>query len=485
VRPIGSELAPTEDDVEEVDLPELAAGKFRRLMAQREWSRFSRSLERGQSLFERRTLWHVNSTAQGGGVAEMLQSVLCYLVGAGITTRWAVIEGNQEFFDLTKRIHNLLHGSPGDGGKLGRAEMAAYDATLAAESASITEQVRPGDVVVLHDPQALGLAPVLDQAGAVVVWACHVGRDEPNKLTRTAWRALLPYAKAAQVCTFSRPQYAWEGLDKERVAVIPPCLDAFSPKNQRLVSRTVAAILNAARIVPSAREGKAEFTRQDGSRAKVATPARMIEGGPIPATAPIITQISRWDPLKDMAGVMKAFTDHVPEELGAHLVLAGPDPEAVADDPEGKETFQAVKAAWENLSDEMRRRVHLACLPMDDLEQNAATVNALQRRSEVVVQKSLAEGFGLTVAEAMWKSRPVVGSRLGGIQDQIEAGRSGLLVDDPRDLEECGAALTRLLRDRKRAGAMGKRAHQRVGREYLAPVYLGRYLDLFGELISA
>jgi trehalose synthase len=252
--------------VEEVELPELAPGKFRRLMGRREWSRFSQSLERSQSLFERRTLWHVNSTAQGGGVAEMLQSVLCYLAGAGINTRWTVIEGNEEFFDLTKRIHNLLHGSPGDGGKLGRAEMATYEATLAGESAWMRDHVQPGDVVVLHDPQALGLAPVLEQAGAMVVWACHIGRDEPNKLTRTAWKALLPYAKAAQVCTFSRPQYAWEGLNKERVAVIPPCLDAFSPKNQRLVKATVAAILNAAQIVPSANQGKADFIRQDGSR---------------------------------------------------------------------------------------------------------------------------------------------------------------------------------------------------------------------------
>jgi trehalose synthase len=211
----------------------------------------------------------------------------------------------------------------------------------------------------------------------------------------------------------------------------------------------------------------------------------MIEEAPIPADAPIVTQISRWDPLKDMGGVMEAFTAHVPEGLEAHLVLAGPEPEAVADDPEGKETFHAVKAGWEELSEPARQRVHLACLPMDDLEQNAATVNALQRRSQVVVQKSLAEGFGLTVAEAMWKSRPVVGSRLGGIQDQIEAGRSGLLIDDPRDLKACGAALTKLLFDRTRADAMGKRAHQRVGREYLAPVYLGRYLNLFGELISA
>ncbi|MGC2207541.1 MAG: glycosyltransferase [Candidatus Dormiibacterota bacterium] len=469
--------------MEEVQLPALAPGKFRRLMGQREWSGFTRSLERGQSQFQGRTLWHVNSTAQGGGVAEMLQSVLCYLVGAGITTRWTVIEGNENFFDLTKRIHNLLHGSAGDGGDLSPAEMATYDATLTDESAWLTDHMQSGDVVVLHDPQALGLAPALEKAGALVVWACHIGRDQPNKLTRSAWRALLPYARAAQICTFSRPQYAWEGLDQARVVVIPPCLDAFSPKNQRLEKPKVAAILNAAKIVPSAAEGKAEFTRQDGSRARVSTPARVIEEAPIPVDVPIVTQISRWDPLKDMTGVMSAFIDHVPEELEAHLVLAGPDPEAVADDPEGQETFQALKKSWKGLSRDQRERVHLACLPMDDLEQNAASVNALQRRADVVVQKSLAEGFGLTVAEAMWKSRPVVGSRLGGIQDQIEAGRSGLLVDDPRDLKECGAAVTGLLLDRRRSAAMGKRAHQRVGREYLAPIYLGRYLNLFSDLM--
>ncbi|MGH7692539.1 MAG: glycosyltransferase, partial [Candidatus Dormibacteria bacterium] len=125
------------------------------------------------------------------------------------------------------------------------------------------------------------------------------------------------------------------------------------------------------------------------------------------------------------------------------------------------------------------------CLPMDDLEQNAAIVNALQRRSQVVAQKSIAEGFGLTVAEAMWKGRAVVGSRLGGIQDQIEDGRSGALIGDPHDLAAFGEAVTRLLRDEREAGRMGEQARRRVRQEYLAPRYLGRYLSLLGSLLEA
>jgi trehalose synthase len=188
---------------------------------------------------------------------------------------------------------------------------------------------------------------------------------------------------------------------------------------------------------------------------------------------------------KDPSGVVSGFVDHVAPHTDAHLVYAGPAVEAVADDPEGKAVLDEVHDLYNRLPAQSRRRLHLACLPMEDLGENAAIVNALQRRADVVVQKSLAEGFGLTVAEAMWKARPVVASRIGGIQDQIEDGVSGVLLDDPEDLAAYGSAVRGLLEDPERARRLGENAQERVRDEFLAVRSLIQYLDLIERLVSA
>lgn len=282
---------------------------------------------------------------------------------------------------------------------------------------------------------------------------------------------------------FSRPQYVWEGLDPSRVAIIPPCIDAFSAKNQPLDDGTVTSILDAAGLLPARSAAVAGFTRIDETTGRVATRAGMIEDAPLPTTAQVIAQVSRWDPLKDHVGVMTGFCDYVPPDDGIHLVLAGPDPESVADDPEGQQTLAELRAARDGLHPECRRRVHIACLPMDDVDENAAIVNALQRRADVIVQKSLAEGFGLTVAEAMWKGRPTVASRVGGIQDQIEPEVSGVLIE-PSDLAGLGAAVTTLLEDEETATALGQAARARVCEEYLAPRHLERQFRLLLDVVS-
>ena len=186
-------------------------------------------------------------------------------------------------------------------------------------------------------------------------------------------------------------------------------------------------------------------------------------------------QVSRWDELKDPLGVIRGFAEHVPE---AHLVYAGPAVAAVTDDPEGEQVLRNAQRLRDELPEQARRRLHLACLPMDDPEENAIIVNALQRHARVVVQKSLAEGFGLTVAEAMWKARPVVASRIGGIQDQIEDGTSGVLLDDPHDLAAFGDAVARLLADPDRAERMGDAARERVRNGFLSSRSLLDYLGV-------
>jgi trehalose synthase len=188
--------------------------------------------------------------------------------------------------------------------------------------------------------------------------------------------------------------------------------------------------------------------------------------------------------LKDPLGVMQGFADNIAPVTDAHLVLAGPSVEAVADDPEGAEVLKETHSAWEQLPARSRDRIHLACLPMQDGAENAAIVNALQRKAEIVVQKSIAEGFGLTVAEAMWKGRPVVASRIGGIQDQIEDGVTGSLIEDPRDLDEYGADVVRLLEDSAMAQRIGHAAQERVRDEFLGPRHLMQYIHLLRELDS-
>jgi trehalose synthase len=208
------------------------------------------------------------------------------------------------------------------------------------------------------------------------------------------------------------------------------------------------------------------------------------EEQPLPFDAPAVVQISRWDALKDPIGVIRGFAEHVPADSGAHLVYAGPAVEAVADDPEGARVLRDSLALREQLPDEPRGRVHLAALPMDDVEENAIIVNALQRHASVVVQKSLAEGFGLTVAEAMWKARAVVASRIGGIQDQIIDGETGVLLDDPNDLAAYGAAVADLVRDPERAERMGRHARERVRDEFTSPRRLLDYLRLVRRLLA-
>lgn len=360
-----------------------------------------------------------------------------------------------------------------------------YEAVLSRELAPLADQISPGDVVVLHDPQVVGLTSQLQRLGASVLWNCHVGADAPNEHTRRAWKFLLPAASAADAQIFSRTQYVWDGLDPSRVAVIPPCIDAFSAKNQAMAPNQVQGVLAAAGVLRACwSEDDAVFTRIDGSVGRVTQAARMIEESPLPPGAPLVTQVSRWDPLKDHSGVAQSFARAVPLDLEAHLVLAGPSPDSVADDPEGLATFEELQECVSSLPEQTRSRVHLACLPMDDIEENAAMVNALQRHSDVVVQKSLAEGFGLTVAEAMWKSRPTVASAVGGIQDQISDWTNGVLVEDPRDLDACGKAVSGLLRDRRASHALGHAAHASVRDNFLAPRYLGRYLDLIEMVVA-
>jgi trehalose synthase len=423
-----------------------------------------------------RAVVNVNSTAAGGGVAEMLAGLLPYARGIDIDVRWMVIEAAPEFFAVTKRVHNFIHGSTGDGLGLGPTERECYERALAGQADELLATVRRGDVVILHDPQTLGLAPAVRQAGARVIWRCHIGADRTNQHTDEAWRFLSTYFDDVDAFVVSRLSFAPPGADPATVHVIPPSIDPLQVKNQPLEPDLVDRLLVHAGLVAGDQATPPVFMRPDGSPVRVDRRADVLQlGPPAPADAPLVVQVSRWDRLKDMAGVLQGFSASVDGE--AHLLLVGPNVRGVADDPEGAEVLEECTTLWRQLPHAQRERVHLVCLPTADVDENAVLVNAVQRRATVVAQKSLAEGFGLTVTEAMWKDRPVVASAVGGICDQIVDGTSGVLVGDGTDLTGFGRAVRGLLEDPARAAAMGKAAHERA-LDFMPDVHLMRWAQL-------
>jgi trehalose synthase len=440
--------------VSPVPLPRLAA-----LLDPDRTARMWEYQERSRLLLAGRTVWNVNSTAQGGGVAEMLRTLVAYGRGAGIDARWLVLEGTPDFYAVTKRLHNRVHGFVGDAGDLGEEASSLYSRLLLANLPAVAGRVRKGDVVLLHDPQTAGLAEPLRSLGAHVIWRCHIGVDVSNAHTDEAWSFLRDFlVPASEAFVFSRAQYAPSWVPREQLRVIAPSLDPFSPKNADLSAHDVKAMVG--RVASADRDGQ------------------------LPGDARVVLQVSRWDRLKDMAGVLRAFAGHMGQlPRGAHLVLAGPEPARVDDDPEGADVLAECRDLRDALEPQRRSRVHVWCLPMDDVAENARMVNALQRHAAVVVQKSLAEGFGLTVTEPMWKSRPVVASAVGGIQDQIIDGESGFLLRDPLDLTAFVELVGKVLADPARAALVGRAAHDRVREVFLADRHLIQYVDLFEALV--
>jgi trehalose synthase len=278
-------------------------------------------------------------------------------------------------------------------------------------------------------------------------------------------------------------------VDRARTAIIPPSIDAFTPKNQAMSDEAARTLLVHAGLLSGELPAQPdyEFFRSDGTRGRVDRHADLIRcGAPTPPDVPMVVQVSRWDPLKDPCGVIEGFAAWLRHggDSGAELVMVGPSVTGVADDPEGIEVFHEVFRVWRELPHAQRSRIHLAMLPMVDVEENAAIVNAIQRHAAVVVQKSLHEGFGLTVTEAMWKGRAVIASRVGGIQDQIEHERHGLLLDDPRDLEAFAGLLDRLVEDPVLRDRLGSAARERVSERFLEPRSVIDHLRLAEQLLE-
>ena len=343
---------------------------------------------------------------------------------------------------------------------------------------------RPGDIVLLHDPQTAGMASSLHDIGATVIWRSHIGSDDRNAWTEEAWEFLRPHLSACDAFVFSRAAYVPTWVPAERVSIIPPSIDPFSPKNQSLPDSELHLFLARIGLIAGTADRPATFRRRDGTVGEVVRRAGVV--ATIQMSEPLdnlVVQVSRWDRLKDMHGVMTGFASAVVGRVDAQLLLVGPSIEGVADDPEGAEVLAECIAIWETLAPEARSRVRLVTLPMDDVDENAVMVNALQRSATVIVQKSLAEGFGLTVAEGMWKGKPIVASRVGGIVDQVPPD-TGILLDDPTDLETFGDSLAALLERPDEVRWRGENARRHVLDEFVGDGHLMQYARLLQQLRS-
>jgi trehalose synthase len=369
---------------------------------------------------------HINATAFGGGVAEMLQSLVPLMSNVGLRAEWQVIAGEGEFFNVTKSFHNGLQG---------------MNVRLTPEMKSVWERYNLSnaqsfegeyDFVVVHDPQPAGLHHFRrNGAGRHWIWRSHIDTSHPNM---EYWEFMVPFLRGYQAAVFSLGEYVGAGLEFPELAVIHPSIDPLTPKNRSM------ALDQAERIVG---ELGVDLDR------------------------PLISQVSRYDPWKDPLGVIDAYR-LVKEELpDVQLVLMA---SMASDDPEGWAYLELTKRHAGDDPD-----IHLLHFERNnDLE-----VNAIQTRSDVVIQKSVREGFGLVVTEAMWKGQAVVGGAVGGIPLQIIDGDTGFLV---RSVEECADRVVYLLRHQEESAAMGARAREHVRRNFLVSRHLRDYLQLFKRL---
>lgn len=390
-------------------------------------------------------LVHVSASARWGGVAEVLTGLVPAQAAGGLSVGWAVIDGDAAFFAFSRFLHRLLHGRA-DAQTAVRLEAAVprYRATLEPQAEWLAGQLERGDIVVLHDPPTLGLAPTLAAAGLKVVWHCHIGTTEDQASGPPAvWHALGAELSHVDMVVTALPEYAPQMVPPAHRRVIAPALDPVSPKNRVLSKSQIAELLSDA--------------------------GQVDEDLPLPEDTPVVLQVSRWDPLKDMPGVLRCVS-HLPSE--AHLVLAGNEP--AEHDVEGWAVLDEVRTLRTDLSPADRARVHIVLPDGSDHERTALVVNALQRRADVVLQKSLAEGFGLTVTEAMAKGRAVVASDVGGLRQQISPGHNGLLVN-PRNQDMVVEALRTLLDDPLLRRRLGKHAAESVSRRYLMPRLVADY----------
>lgn len=371
---------------------------------------------------------HLNATPYGGGVAELLRSEVPLLNSLGLTAEWKVICGDQAFFQATKALHNALQGAD----RTLTEEERAHYVQVAHENAAALEEVY--DFVVVHDPQPAPIPAIRGKNASRWVWRCHIDTSQPNP---EAWAFLRTWLGAYDAAVFTLASFVPPDFPVERVEVIAPAIDPLSPKNLPLPEPLARQVLNWIGL---------ELDR------------------------PLITQVARFDPWKDPLGVIQAYRLAREQVPGIELALVG---SMALDDPEGWEVYRLIRRESER---DPLIHVFSNLTGVGNIE-----VNAFQRLSRVVVQKSLREGFGLVVSEALWKGTPVVAGEAGGIPLQMADGVGGYLVGS---VEACAGAVVRLLEDTEAAAELGRAGRERVRRQFLLPRLLLDELALLRRLAA-
>jgi trehalose synthase len=362
---------------------------------------------------------HVNSTYYGGGVATLLDSLTCLMNSVGIKTGWRIIQGVPDFFSITKKMHNALQG---DDINMTEMKMQIYEDVVYKNA--VRNHLEDHDFVIIHDPQPLPMIMHYEKRRGAWIWRCHIDLSQANK---ELWSYLRPFIERYDAVILSNEEYR-QNLKIPQLFFLP-AIDPFSITNKELTDDEIKERLDHYEISTH---------------------------------LPLVVQLSRFDRWKDPEGVIAAYK-LASREVACSLVLLG---NVATDDPEGQNVYKSL------LSFHGERIRILSC-------EDTALVNALQRRATVVLQKSLREGFGLTVAEAMWKGKPVIGGNVGGIRHQIEDSVNGFLVSS---VEEAAARIVQLIKDEELRRQMGKRARETVRERFLLTRLLEQYLDLFKSL---
>jgi trehalose synthase len=450
-----------------------------------------------------RTIWMINSTGQGGGVAEMLPKLISLSCDLGLDVRWAVIGADQkEFFSLTKNIHNLIH----DSGRmtLGEKEREIYEAINRKNADALKPHLKPGDILVVHDPQPMALGHMLkgEMEDLHAIWRCHIGVATDTDRTRHAWEFLCPYADRYEETVFTAPEYV-PGYLNEKYRIIHPAIDPMNHKNRDLEPVKMTGIMCNSLLAKS---------HQPVLTPPFDHPVRRMEadGGFSPAVnsteigllyRPIVTQVSRWDRLKGFTPLLQGFAEmkrRVGERLESEwesprhkrrmeivrLVLAGPDPDSIQDDPEGLEVMEELKEVYTSLPEMVQRDIAILALPMASRKENALIVNALQRASSLVVQNSLQEGFGLTATEAMWKRKPVLASNATGLREQIDDDIDGCINFDPEDVGGLADQLESILHSPMHRERLAKNAQRKVYGKFLVFTQVTDWLQTLRDVVE-
>jgi trehalose synthase len=377
---------------------------------------------------------HLSATAFGGGVAEILYTLIPLMADVGLEAEWQVMLGREEFYNATKRLHNALQGNPDS---LSEEEWKVYERYNALNATEISGD---WDVVIVHDPQPAAIKRHVPNKGKRWIWRCHIDLSTPNS---DAIERMVPFIREYDASVWHLEQYVPQALKGgvpmsnpglDGVHICPPAIDPLSPKNMALSPEDAAFVCD-----------------QFG----------------IDVDRPLMCQVSRFDPWKDPIGVIDAYRSVTQEMPEVQLALVG---SMATDDPEGWEFFNSTMAYADGDPD-----IHI----LNNLNNvGAIEVNAFQSQADVVIQKSRREGFGLTVSEALWKARPFIGGDVGGIPLQVQEGETGFLVSSP---EECADRSLRILREPDLGKRLGRAGKEHVRKHFLTPRLLRDWLGIFRD----